>query len=155
MGIETAPMMRAFQFVVARRLESGLHATLADLRKEREEMSVEEFLGRFAPYTLAHVTDSETARGLVRVEGQKLFEEEEDETERDDLRLELESDSDDDESEEEDVAPIETLDRKLFTRDEWKMKVREIKVANRERRQSHKPRLEKRKQNRCSHHNAK
>jgi RIO kinase 1 len=154
-GIKTAPMMRAFQFVVARRLESGLHAALAELRREPEGMSVEEFLGRFAPYTLAQVTDAETARGLVRVEGQKPFEEEEDQAERDDLRLELESESDDDDSEEEDVQPIETLDRKLFTRDEWKAKVREVKVANRERRQTHKPRLDKRKQNRCSHHNAK
>jgi RIO kinase 1 len=154
-GIETAPMMRVFQFVVARRLESGLHTALAELRKEREEMSVDEFVGRFAPHTLAHVTDSEAARGLIRVDGQKLFEEEEDETERDDLRLELESDSDEEESEDEGDSPTETLDRKLFTRDEWKVKVREIKVANRERRQTHKPRLDKRKQNRTFHHNAK
>jgi serine/threonine-protein kinase RIO1 len=155
-GIETVPMMRAFQFVVARRLESGLHATLEGLRKEREEMSVEEFVGRFAPHTLADVTDPDAARGLVRVAGQRLFEEEEDETERqNDLRIGLECGSDDDTSEEEDVSPVETLDRKMFTRDEWKSKVKEIKVANRERRKAHKPRLEKRKENRRFHHNAK
>jgi serine/threonine-protein kinase RIO1 len=150
-GINVAPMMRAFQFVIARRLDSGLHATLAEMRRESEQMSTEEFLGRFAPHRLAEVTDDEVAGGLSRQPGQRPFEEEEDETE---LACVGDSSSDEEESEEEE-APVETLHRKRFTRDEWRAKVKEIKAANRERRQSHKPRLEKREQNRRSHHNSK
>lgn len=154
-GIQTVPMMLAFQFIVARRLEDGFRATLAKLRKEQERMSVEEFVGRFAPHTLAEVTDAELAQGLVRVEGQPLFDEEEEAESEWKSALGLENESDEDDSEEEDIEPIETLDRKMFTKEEWKEKRREIKAANRERRRAHKPRLEKREQNRRCHRNAK
>jgi serine/threonine-protein kinase RIO1 len=150
-GVETVPMIKVFQFVVARRLEAGLHPTLAELKTEREEMSAEEFLVRFTPSTLVDVKDEESAQGLIRVEGHPLFEEE-DEPE---LEMEKSSSDDEEEEEEEDQPPMETLDRKQFTREAWKAKVREIKLANRERRKAHKPQLEKRQQKRRSHRNAK
>jgi serine/threonine-protein kinase RIO1 len=109
-GVETAPMIRVFQFVVAGRLEAGLHSTLAELKKEKEGMSSEEFIGRFTPWTLINVKDAEFAQGLIRIEGQALFEEE------DESEMEMEMDSDDEEDDEEDEeenrSPVETLDRK-------------------------------------------
>jgi serine/threonine-protein kinase RIO1 len=158
-GVETAPMMRVFQFIIARKLEAGLHATLIELRKESETMSAEEFVGRFAPHTLMDVTDAEFAGGMIRIDGRPPFEEEEEEDEHEreiEIGTDCESESDDEEEDsEEDGQPVETLDRKRFTKAEWKEKVREIKQANRERRQAHKPRIERRQQNRRSHHNAK
>jgi hypothetical protein len=59
------------------------------------------------------------------------------------------------EEEEEDAGGKETLDRKLFTREEWKAKLKEIKGAQREKRKTKKPKVEKRKQYRRSHPNAK
>jgi RIO kinase 1 len=147
-GIETAPLMRVFQFIVAENLEAGFHATIDQMRMESESMSAEEFVGRFMPYTLAEVRDEELAKALVREPGQEAFHEEEDESDD-------ESDDEEEEEEEEEGPPRVTLNRKQFTREEWKAKLREIKQANKERRQAHKPQLERREQKRRGHRNAK
>jgi RIO kinase 1 len=148
-GVITAPLVRAFQFVIAETLEGGLHAVIDEMRSEAETMSAEEFVGRFAPHTLAGVTDAELARGLVRIPGEVAWQEEEEEVESD------EEDDDSDEEDEEEEPRQEPIARKQFSRSEWKVKVREIKQANRERRQARKPQLEKREQKRRGHRNVK
>jgi RIO kinase 1 len=168
-GVQTAPLMRTFEFVVEQTLLTDMAWVLREIRAMEEDMSVDEFLGVFIPQRLDQVTDPElevmdledgiyeqaALHGpLTGVIPSELalpdgvpFEGEEDEDE--------DGHGGNEEDEEEDAGGKETLDRKLFTREEWKSKLKEIKEAQREKRKTKKPKVEKRKQYRRSHPNAK
>jgi RIO kinase 1 len=170
-GVKTAPLMRLFEFVVERQLLTDVHWVLKEIRDMDDDMGVDEFLGLFIPRRLDQVTDPELevmdlADGIfdqaalhgaltgVIPSGLAL---------PDGVPYEVMSPEEEDDEDEEEVSEEEedgtekkvTLDRRDFTKDEWKEKLREIKSANRERRKTKKPKVEKGKQYRKGHPNAK
>jgi RIO kinase 1 len=171
MGIKTAPLMRTFEFVVEQTLVTDVHWVLREIRSMEEDMGVDEFLGVFIPQRLDEVTDPElevmdledgildqaalhgALTGVVPSElalpDGEIFEAMEEEDEPD----AHEDDAGDEE--EDDGPPRETLDRKLFSKEDWKAKVKEIKGERREKRKTKTPKVEKRRLYRRTHPNAK
>lgn len=168
-GVKTAPLMRVFEFVVEPVLLAERDWIFKEIIDMDEDMSVDEFVGVFIPQRLDQVTDPElevmdmedgdldaavlhgALTGVIPSElapynGEGNYNEWDKE----------EEDEDDNGEEEEEDAPekAETLDRKNFTKEEWKEKLREIKEARREKRKTKKSKVAKRRQYRKSHPNA-
>lgn len=172
-GVKTIPYMRLFEFIVEPVLVGDNDWVFNEIKEMEEDMSVEEFTGVFIPQRLDQVTDPEievvdmeygdydnaalhgALTGIVPSElapCPDLMEEEDyDDIEEEDVG----EDGPNEEEEEEEDNKIETLDRKNFTKEEWKEKLKEIKQARREKRKIKKPKALKRKQYRKSHPNAK
>lgn len=167
MGVKTAPLMRLFEFVVEPVLLTDRDWIFKEIIEMEEDMSPEEFNGVFIPQRLDQVTDPDIEvmdledgdidqamlhGALTGVIPSELapYGDEGNYTEFD----KDEKDEEEDEEEEEGEKK-ETLDRKNFTKEEWKAKLKEIKEARREKRKVKKSKVEKRKAYRRSHPNAK
>jgi RIO kinase 1 len=168
-GVQTAPLMRAFEFVVEENLVSGVRSIVAAIREMPEHITANEFLRVFIPQNLGQVTEIELTRVASGAHGRAPLHgpltgvapsqlalpegamcEDEEEEEEDELE-----DGEDEQDDEEEEVRTETLNRKSFAKEEWKVKLKEIKLANRERRNSRTPKLEKRQRNRRCHRNSK
>jgi hypothetical protein len=146
-----------------------VHSVLREIRDMPEDMGVDEFLRIFIPLRLDQVTDRElevmdledgiidqaalhgALTGIIPSELALP----------DGVPYEVMSPEEDDDEEEvtqeeEDGGEKKvTLDRRAFTKEEWRAIVRNIKEARREKRKAKKPKVEKRKQYRKAHPNAK
>ena len=167
-GVKTAPYMKLFEFVVEPVLLAERDWIWKEIIEIEEDMSAEEFTGVFIPQRLDQVTDPELEvmdmedgdfeqamlhGALTGVIPSELapYDGEGNYGEFDQEENEEEEEEEDGEGKEK----KETLDRKNFTKEEWKAKLKEIKEARREKRKVKKSKVEKRRAYRKSHPNAK
>ena len=175
-GIKTAPLMRLFEFIVEPKLYLEDDDMLKEIIDMDETMSAEEFTGVFIPQRLDQVADPELEimdleeghfelaelhgafTGIIPSELAPLDdylpkkeidgEEEEEEEEED-------NNDDNNEEEEEKKEKKETLDRKKYTKAEWKEIQKKVKEERKKKRLTKTPKYQKKKAYRKSHPNAK
>lgn len=168
-GVQVAPMLRLFEFIVDPQLYSKEEEVLLDIMQQKETISAEEFTGVYIPQRLDQVADPELEiadledgyydnaayhgafTGVIptfvaadEIDLARMAEEEEEEEEEEE-----------DGEEEDKKEKKETLDRKNFTKQEWKEMQKKIKEERREKRLTKTPKYQKRKAYRKAHPNAK
>ena len=174
-GVKTAPLMRLFEFVVEEKLLTDREWVFKEIIEMDEDMTANEFTSIYIPQRLAEVNDPDIEimdmedgdysnaalhGALTGVVPSELapYDGEEDLGELDDDQNEEEDEEEAEDEEEEqngDQIPKGTLERKKYTKEEWKAILKRIKEQRREKRKVKKPKVQKRKQYRRSHPNAK
>ncbi|KAH0789646.1 rio1-domain-containing protein [Histomonas meleagridis] len=179
-GVKTAPLMRLFEFVVEEKLIADRETVFNEIVEMEEDMTSNEFTKIYIPQRLAEVNDPDieiedmidgdfsnaalhgALTGIIPSELAPYDDEEEDidqigEEQKDDQEEENNEQTEEEEEEEQngDQIPVGTLDRKNYTKEEWKAIQKKIKEQRREKRKVKKPKALKRKQYRRSHPNAK
>lgn len=166
-GVKTVPLMRLFEFIVEDKLLTDDRAILEECIKVEETMSHEEFLGYHIPQRLADISDPEQ-------EFEDLFNEDYERTflhspytgiilteiahDPWEEKYSDEEEEEEDQEEEEDKTekqPDPTLNRKNYSKAEWKELQKSIRVARKEKRKTKTPKYIKRKAYRKKHPNAK
>lgn len=165
-GVKTAPLMRLFEFVIQEKLSSDIDTVFKEIREMKEDMTQNEFTSLYIPQKLAELNEPEleirnnkkgdasnivlnSAIAVSEIEASDGSDEEEEETMNNDDEEEEEEETND-----KDKLPS-TLDRKKYTKEEWKEIQKRIKEQRREKRKTKKPKIEKRKQYRRCHPNSK